>query len=158
MEFIIKGTFEGPPVLTMDGEEVKYESLDIIVMPESSYTDEMGATITYPAVVRISFSVKEKTGNLDVNKWYTAKASACKDGKLVVEEISEEALAAKGKPKPKKCLDCGKPVKDCACDMAEGKVIKGTIGYSIYVNPPAPNTRAYKENMARQIAEGLANV
>lgn len=166
MHFTISGDFTKAPKLEMDGIEVKYRDLNATVWPEMELPNDDGSMTKYPASARLVFSVSEEVGNLKVDKYYHVKASESKEGKLVVEELSEvEAAKHTMKPKMKKCPDCGKMMKDCECDdeETEAQLKKGTpllkgTAYTIYNLPPAPGTRAYKEEVMREVAEGLTDV
>lgn len=167
MEFKIIGDFNTAPALSMDGVEIKYKDLNVSVWPEMELENDDGSLVKYPASARLVFSVSENIGNLKVDKYYQVKASESTEGKLIVTEVdlADAKTQMTPKMKMKKCPDCGKPMKDCTCDDTEedktdgSKLVKkGYIGYSIYMRPPEPGTRAYKEEVMREVAEGLNDV
>lgn len=147
MEFTIKGDFTSPPQLFADGQPIAYAHLNVWVYPPSKGGE--CAPISNGPHVGLSFTILEKVegSNLEVGVTYTAKASECKDGKLVL-------IAAK-KEKPKKCPECGKVDCDCMEEAEGAKKYKmgkmAKCSEQIY-----PGGRAYKIQIMDEIAEGLA--
>ncbi len=115
--FKLEGTFLSRPMLTMNGQEVPYKTLNVHYYPEETYPDGV-----LPEDVYLAFSVDSEIGPLKAHTMYRICASV--DGKLTLAESPEESRSAKMKVE---CKVCGKMDCECVEDAPPAKSFKEII-------------------------------
>lgn len=94
-EFTITGSFTEKPKLMLNGEDVEYDSLEIVHLPEARYKrnkceNEDGVVEceteeeVVPAYTSLAFSLKKSIGPIEANCWYRVKAG--NSDKLILEK------------------------------------------------------------------------
>lgn len=160
MKFSISGDFAGLPELVLDGEVINYRSLDVLCFPETEFVNSEGATVKLPASCQITFSVKETIGNLEVDKYYRAKAS--KDGTDTLIDVTELVKAEKAEKgmlgvSEKTCAKCGKTLSKCK-DI--GKCKEPTMADILEKTVVSPDvgSKQYSINKRKLFIDALKNV
>lgn len=113
--FKIEGSFTGKPSLTIDGQEVPFETLEAVYYP--AVASQVPSEPGLPEFCTLQFSIGAKVGNLEANTIYRVRANA--EGKLVFEK-AEKMMPPMDKKSAKPCPDCGKVKCECK-DMPKSK-------------------------------------
>ena len=86
VQFSVEGTFTNKPRLLMNGEEVPYDSLQMVYIPEETFEFE-GKKETLPEYISFSFSLTGNVGQLEAHVSYRVKANL--EGKFVVARVED---------------------------------------------------------------------
>ena len=104
--FTVEGSFMDKPRLLMGGEDVPFDTMMIMYLPEEKMMFD-GKEEVLPELITMEFSLKAQVGQLEANVNYRVKANA--DGKFVVAEAEK---TARGKQQLKKTKKVKLPPED----------------------------------------------
>ena len=157
IQFSIEGTFTDKPRLLMDGQEVPYDSISMMYMPEEKfdYTDEYGnkKEEVLPEYISLSFSLTGKIGQLEANVSYRVNANEA--GNFVVAKTEDLVHAAKPDFLKKKKDEKDSPKEDKKDKKKDGKPDFKKFKKGKSDVQADPNTKVYRRELYHGIIENL---